>query len=498
MVFTPPELKPYQEAARDFIIEHPHCGIYLRMGGGKSLTTLTALSQIRPSGHILVVAPINIARSTWIDEIEKWGFPLRTKSLIVNENDVQLTRAKRLEAYEQVFSDKPTMYFINRELIPDLVENMPVMRQNGKKVIQWPFPTVILDESQSFKSPSSTRFKALKRVRPAILRLVELTGTPTPHSLLDLWSQIYLLDQGLALGKTMTEFRARYFTPTKMVNNRPVAWEPNPGAKEEIYRRIAHLVMSTENSSIPLPDVSVDEIPVKLPKKVKAAYDAFAREQVLELAHPDPNNPGRLIITADNAGILHNKLIQYASGTIYTGDDHTKDFAEIHDEKLQMTDYLLNNNGGTPTIVAYRYQSDRTRLMKYLTKKGHNVQLFDGSRDMIRRWNAGSIPVMLLQPASAGHGLNLQDGGHTLIWFTLPDSLEHYQQTNSRLIRMGQQNQVEISILLAQQTKDARMPLMLKRKSDTQDDLLDAVQVDLYEYLEDIEDILGDLDISPL
>lgn len=498
MPFAPPELKPYQKVAQDFIVDRPHCGIYLGMGGGKSLTTLSALAQVRPSGHILVAAPINIARSTWIDEIEKWSFPLRTRSLIVNENDVKLSRKKRMEAYGQVFQDKPTMYFINRELIPDLIDNIPVSSQNGRKVIQWPFPTVILDESQGFKSPSSIRFKALRRVRPAILRLIELTGTPTPHSLLDLWSQVYLLDEGLALGKSMTEYRTRYFTATKMVNNRPVAWEPNPGAKEQIYQRIGHLVMSTENSDIPLPDVSIDQVSVKLPKKVKAAYDAFAREQVLELAHPDPNNPGRLIITADNAGILHNKLIQFASGTIYTGENHAKDFVEIHDEKLQMTDYLLNNNGGSPAIVAYRYQSDRTRLMKYLTKQGHSPQVFNGSRQMVKDWNAEKIPVMLLQPASAGHGLNLQDGGHTLIWFTLPDSLEHYQQANARLVRIGQQNKVQIWELITAETKDARMPKMLARKSGTQQDLLDAVRADTYEYIEDIEDILGDLDINPL
>jgi SNF2 family DNA or RNA helicase len=232
--FTIPPLLPHQEVVKDFIVQNPKCGIFLTMGGGKCLATLAALAAVRPTGHILVVAPVNIARSTWIDEIEKWGFPLRTRSFIVNDNDKKLTKIKRLQRYEDVFSDEPTMYFINVELIDDLVNQMPVQTINGQKTIMWPFQTVIVDESQTLKNPGGVRFKALRKVAPAIVRLIELTGTPTPNGLMDLWSQMFLLDGGLALGKTLTEYRERYFVAAMMIDNRPLKWELRPGAAEEI------------------------------------------------------------------------------------------------------------------------------------------------------------------------------------------------------------------------------------------------------------------------
>lgn len=496
MGFTMPTLMPHQEVVKDWIVQHPKCGIFLTMGGGKSLCTLSALAEVRPAGHILVVAPINIARSTWVDEIQKWGFPLRAKSLIVNDNDKKLTKAKRLERYRDIFADPPTMYFINVDLIDDLVENMPTQKVEGKKVTMWPFQTVIIDESQTLKNGSSVRFKALKKVAPATVRFIELTGTPTPNGLMDLWSQVYLLDGGLALGATLTEYRERFFVPSLIMNNRPVRWEPRPGAEEEIYALVRHKVMSAQNTKIPMPDVSIDDISVVLDRDTLEAYKDFTKELVLDLASPDPLNPGTVTITADNAAILYGKQLQFASGTMYTDEHHN--FAVIHEEKLAMADYLIRNNGGSPVLIAYKYQSDRAQLLKYLAAAGHDVQAFDGSRDMIARWNAGSIPVMLLQPASAGHGLNLQDGGHTLIWYTLPDSLEHYQQTNARLARMGQQHPVQIWRLIAKGTRDEKMPRMLERKDLVQRGLLDAVRVEVYDADEDIKELLGDLDLSPV
>lgn len=496
MPFTMPTLLPHQEIVKDWIVQHPKCGIFLTMGGGKTISTLSALAEVRPTGHILVVAPVNIARSTWIDEIEKWGFPLRVRSLIVNDNDKKLTRAKRLERYQEVFTDAPTMYFINIELIEDLVNNMPVQSIGGTKTIMWPFQTVIVDESQTLKNPSSNRFKALRKVSPAIIRLIELTGTPTPNGLLDLWSQMFLLDGGLALGETLTEYRHRYFRPAMYIDNRPVKWELPPGAEQQIYARVGHKVMSASNTKIPLPPVSVDDVPIILSKDTLEAYRDFTKNLVLDLADPDPKKPGTLTITADNAAILYGKQIQFASGTMYTDEKHS--YAVIHEEKLAMADYLIRNNGGSPVIIAYRFQSDREQLLKYLTAAGHDVHTFDGSRAMVQRWNTGSIPVMLLQPASAGHGLNLQDGGHTLIWYTLPDSLEHYDQANARLARMGQQNPVQIWRLISKRTRDEKMPERLERKRLVQQGLLDAVRVEVYDIEDDIRELLGDFDLSPV
>lgn len=495
MAFVMPTLLAHQEVVKDWIVRVPKCGIFLTMGGGKSLCTLAALAEIRPAGHILVVAPINIARSTWVDEIDKWGFPLRAESLIVNDNDKKLSKKKRLEKYANIFNSAPTMYFINVDLIDDLVNNMPVQRINGKKTILWPFQTVIIDESQTLKNPESGRFKALRKVRPAIVRLIELTGTPTPNGLMDLWSQMFLLDGGLALGTTLTEYRETYFVPSLIVNNRPVKWEPRPGAEEEIYARVKHKVMSAVNTTIPKPPVSIDDVTVVLDKDTLQAYKDFTRDLVLDLADPDPLNPGTVTITADNAAILYGKQIQFASGTMYTDENHN--YAVIHEEKLEMADYLIRNNGGSPVMVAYKYKSDKKQLLGFLGKAGHNVQVFDGSREMLARWNAGNIPVLLLQPASAGHGLNFQDGGHTLIWYTLPDSLEQYLQTNARLARMGQQNPVQIWRLIAKGTRDEKMPRNLLRKQMVMEGLLDAVRVEVIDVDEDIRELLGDLDLSP-
>ena len=470
-----PTLKPHQQVVWDFIVRNPKCGIFLTAGGGKTLTVLTALAHVRPAGHILVVAPINIARSTWVDEVEKWGFPLRVRSLIVNERDKKLTRQKRLERYQQIMNDPPTMYFINVDLIDDLIKQMPREKVGRKERILWPFSTVIVDESQTLKGYDSVRFKALAQVAPATLRFIELTGTPTPNGLMDLWSQMYLLDEGLALGKNITAYRERFFDEVPIRGTDRVGYELKPGAAEIIHELVKHKVMSAENTTIPMPDVSIDDVNITLDADTLEAYKDFTKQQVLELADPDPNNPGTLTITADNAAILYGKQLQFASGTMYVDDE--KNFAVIHEEKLQMAEYLIRNNGGSPVLVAYKFKSDQAQLLRYLNDAGHDAQAFDGSRAMIAKWNAGQVPVMLIQPASAGHGLNLQDGGHTLIWYTLPDSLEHYMQTNARLARMGQQHPVQIWRLITKHTRDARMPDLLQRKYQVQQGLLDAVRI---------------------
>ncbi|MFJ2662548.1 SNF2-related protein [Arthrobacter koreensis] len=487
MTVAPPEatLLPHQQLIKQYIIDHPHCGIFLGVGGGKTFTVLEALKAIRPAGHILIVAPVNIARSVWLNEISKWNIPLRTRSLITNERDKLLSRAKRLERYQEVFTDPPTMYFINQDLFHDLVENMPTTGKGRNKVFHWPFQTVIIDESQGFRNGSSRRFKAMKQARPAILRLIELTGTPVPNGHLDLWAQVYLLDEGLALGTSMTAYKERFFLPAKFVNGRPVKWDLRPGAKEEIYASIAHLVMSTENTSLELEPAIIQDISITMTDDELEAYNDFKRNLVMDLAGEHPGEPIKTIV-AKNKAVLVNKLIQFAAGTLYTDDKHN--YRVIHDHKIQMCDYLIRNTDG-PVLIGYMFRSDREEILDKLTKAGHDVRAFDGSREMVRQWNAGEVPVMLLHPASAGPGLNLQDGGNTLIWYTLPHALDHYIQLNGRIDRMGQKNQVTIYRLLTQGTHDMRLPVNLKSKAMIQQGLLDAVFVDA----EDVTALMGDL-----
>lgn len=589
---APITLKPHQQQVHDFLVGRPFAGAWLGIGSGKTLTSLSVLQTVRPMGHILVIAPVPIARSTWLDEIDKWGFPITTKSLIVDERDRKLSKDKRLARFQEVFTDPPTMYFINQELLTQpphstnlivplpgvpapadlpkrarlvldylithgemtkdelvdgfrehdlarsgdarpvakakvaasirqlidaglavrevracrscggvgcpacrsgLIDQMPIQRiagPDGRKhdTIIWPFSTVIIDESQGFKSHSSERFKALKVVRPAITRLIELTGTPTPNGLHDLWSQIYLLDQGEALGRTITEFRDKWFTP-KLIPGQtiPVDWIPTAGAEKEIYDAIRHLVMSAKNTDLKLPPLTIEDVNVTLPVDLLQSYKEFRNELVIDVVKPYVDEHGALkqsiaSIVAENQAVLTSKLMQFASGTLYTGDPDdpsTKgQYEVIHTEKLEMAEYIVRNNGGEPVLIPYHFRSDLEQLLERFATAGIDAQAFDGSRDMVRRWNAGQIPVMLLHPASAGHGLNLQHGGATMIWYTLPFSLEHYLQTNGRLFRTGQTKPVTIHRLITKGTQDERMPNLLAGKAQVQDDLIEAVSGD--------------------
>lgn len=591
---APFTLMDHQRPVVDFMVNNRFAGVWLDIGGGKTLSVLSALQRIRPVGHILVIAPVAIARSTWINEIEEYGFPIRTRSLIVNDSDRTLSAAKRLERIGEVFTDPPTMYFINQDLVSrppsprcatchgkggtapractdcqfGLVDQMPVQDMPGPDgklhpTITWPFPTVIIDESQEFKGHNSNRFRALQKVRPAITRLIELSGTPSPSGLHDLWSQVWLLDQGAALGRNITAFRERWFTP-KMSPGTPVptGWLPKPDAETEIHQAISHLVISARNTSLTMPEVTVEDVPVRLAPHVMDAYKAFKRDLVIEIVNEaahrqaaevchqwiltsdDPEAvdirgqltglsgdelaealehlgscasgasgsplldrfaqvPDQAMVStvvAENQAVLTSKLAQFASGTLYTADPDapsTKGRYEVlHDEKIQMASHLIRNNGGSPVLVAYHFKSDKEQLLTQLARQGFGIEAFDGSRDMVRRWNASQIPVMLIHPASAGAGLNLQHGGHTLIWFTVPFSLMHYQQTNGRLHRTGQTRPVVIHRLLTRGTQDDRMPTVLATKKLTQDRLLEAVDVDaklLAALQDEIRDDLNDL-----
>ena len=455
-------LHDYQIYAKDFVLQHPYCGLFLKMGLGKTSIVLEALWELNPTEHVLVVAPKTIARCTWVNEIEKWQMPFRTQSLVVNERGKQLTRKKRDEIYDSIPSAPPTVYFINREMLNDLYKRFP----STKKSNIWPFRTIIIDESQSFKSYNSVRFKTMKKIRPWVSRIVLLTGSPAPKSLEDLWAQIWILDMGRRLETTITKYRERYFNPGIIVNNYPVSWKPKWGAEDEIYDKISDIVISMKNKYIQLPPLTFNPVTVTMDDEAQARYQTLMKESVLEINGET--------IEAVNAAVLSAKLSQMASGAIYT-NAKTVTYETIHTSKAEMCEYIINNTPDN-VIIAYHFKSDREMIINHLNSVGITAVDFDGSPEMERAWNEKKIPVLLLQPASCGHGLNLQEGGHTLIWYTLPWSLEHYEQTNARIYRQGQTEPVIIHQLLTKGTIDTRILKALRLKDMSQERLIAAVE----------------------
>ena len=455
-------LHSYQVYAKNFMLQHPYCGLFLQMGLGKTSIVLEALWELNPNEHVLVIAPKTIARCTWLNEIEKWKMPFRVQSLIVNERGKQLSKQKREAIYDQIPTAAPTIYFINRDIVTKLVQRFPGAH--------WPFKTVIIDESQSFKSYTAERFKALKKVRPFIRRMVLLTGSPAPKGLMDLWAQIYLLDMGLRLGKNITQYRDTYFNPGIMMNGYPVTWYPKWGAEEQIYNRISDIVISMKNKYITLPQLTFNPVYVDMDDDEYKVYQDMMKSNVLEI---DDDT----VITASNAAVLSAKLSQMASGAIYT-DAKAHQYLLIHEHKLEVCEYIINNTPGS-VLIAYHYQSDKDMLLRYLTEHDLNPVVFDGSPEMERDWNQKKIPIMLLQPASCGFGVNLQVGGSTLIWYTLPWSLEEYEQTNARIYRQGQQNPVIIHQLMTKRTIDTKILKALEAKDLSQQKLISAVEATL-------------------
>lgn len=448
--------------------------MFLPIGTGKSLTTLETLYELNPACHVLIVGPKPVMRATWIDEIEKWGYPFRTKSLTTGPRGGSLTKKKRLERYAEVFSDPPTIYFIHRDLVVDLVNNMPTKR--GK--IIWPFPYVVLDEAQAFKNHASKRFQTLKKVSPAISRLIELTGTPSPNGLMDLWALLYLIDGGQRLERTITSYRARYFNAHPIQNSRGFFYTLKRGAASVIHDRIKDVTISVEGIESKLPPITYDDRIVQLDDNERAVYQQLEKHLVLKFIDGDT-----AICPSD--AVLHNRLAQIASGTIYV--NKTTDYKVIHERKLEEALKIVEA-AGSPVLIAYRYKADATELMRYLKEANIDVRMFDGSRQMVEEWNKQTIQVMLIQPASAGAGLNLQDGGHTLVWYSIPDSLEHYQQTNGRLYRTGQKHPVFVHHLLADVEIEQKMMRSIIRKESVEHAVLDAVRIDYPDLTEPMQD----------
>lgn len=459
-------LHPYQEDMVDFVQRTPKCGLFLQMGLGKSRIALAAIACSNPPYHVLIIAPKNIARSSWIEEIKKTGLNIRYKSLIVNAKGKLLTKKKRIELYEEAKTAPPTLYFVNRELVVDMVEYF------GD---QWCFPFLIVDELQSFKNYSSKRFKALKSITPYVVRFIGLTGTPAPNGLMDLWSEIYLMDDGARLGKNITAYRNTYFDPGRMMNGYPIEWKPKHetrvennyyvifDAKKEIYKAIEDIVVSLDNHFIQLPDVVYNNIYAYMDSDEMKMYKTLMKDNVLEVDGVPEE------ITAVNAAVLVAKLAQMASGNLYVDEQHN--YVTIHKAKLEQLRYIYDNEP-SPLLVAYHFKTD----VYAITTEFPDAVVFDGSPEMIQEWNKGNIRMMLIQPASAGFGLNLQEGGHVLIWYTPTWNLEEYLQTNARLYRQGQQNVVTIHHILTKNTVDEKILHALERKDMSQQALLDAVK----------------------
>ena len=447
--FTP---HPYQQYCINRIVESPTVGLFLDMGLGKTAITLMAIRCLKfdcwAVNRVLVVAPKKVAEATWQNEAATWE---QTQGLRVVE--VLGAEAHR----RRVLATQADVYFINRENIPWLVQEC------GRA---WPFDMVVLDESSSFKNPRSHRFRALKTVRPKIHRLVELTGTPTSNGLMDLWAQIYLLDGGQRLGRTITAYREIYFTPDKRNRTQIFSYRPKAGAQEDIYRQLSDICISMKAADyLSLPDCITDNIPVVLDKAAKQAYDRLERDALLEVEDG--------VITAGSAGVLTGKLLQLCNGAVY---DENGDVQTVHDCKIAAFLEVVEQLGGQHALVFYGFKHDADRLQTALKSTGLRVRVYGGAEDA-QAWNAGEVDILLAHPASCAYGLNLQAGGHHVIWFSLTWALEQYQQANKRLHRQGQTEPCIIHNLIVQGGVDEDVIRALDRKEDAQDSLLSALKV---------------------
>ena len=434
----------YQQYATQFVLEHPYCGLILDMGLGKSVITLTALWDLIldsfDCAKVLVIAPKRVAEDTWPKELAKWDHLEGLTYSLVMGNEKQRREALQKRAF---------LYIINRENVTWLVENC-----------RWNFDTIVIDELSSFKSAKAQRFRSLKKVRPLVKRVIGLTGTPSPNSLIDLWPQIYLLDMGQRLGRFITHYRERFFVPDKRNREMVYSYRPREGAEDKIYERISDICISMKASDhLKMPDLISNRIDIELCPQERKLYDALHRDMVLKL------NEGE--IDAVNAAALSGKLLQMASGAVYDSEGRT---LRIHERKLNMLEDLIEAANGKPLLVAYWYKHERDRIQERF-----NVREILTTQD-IDDWNAGRIPVALLHPASVGHGINLQQGGSTLVWFGLTWSLELYQQTNARLWRQGQQHTVVIQHLVTTGTHDEDVMRALERKDMSQSALIAAVK----------------------
>lgn len=438
----------YQQFATDFILEHPISCLMLDMGLGKTVITLTALWQLALDSfevsRILVIAPKRVAEDTWPKELSKWEHLSGLDATLVMG-----TQAEREEALRQ----QTFLYIINRENVSWLVANHP-----------WDFDMVVIDELSSFKSNQAQRFKAMKRVRPLVSRIVGLTGTPAPNSLLDLWPEMYLMDMGRRLGRFIGGFRDRFFTPDKRNREIIYSYKPREGAEEAIYGSISDICISMKAVDyLDMPELIMNRVEVSMDSREQKIYDDFQRDMVVSLQGEE--------LDAVNAAALSGKLTQMANGAVY---GENRKVLHIHDRKLDALEDLMEAANGKPLLVAYWYEHDLQRIKA----RFKSARCIDTIQD-IDDWNAGKIPLALIHPASAGHGLNLQEGGCTIVWFGLTWSLELYQQLNARLWRQGQKHTVVIHHIVTKGTHDEDVLRALDNKDTRQSALIDAVRARL-------------------
>ena len=437
---------PYQEFAKEFMISNPLSALFLEMGLGKTITTLTAIDELLYDcfeiRKVLIIAPLRVANSTWPSEIKKWEHLKLLRYSIVTGNEAERIQALTTEA---------EIYIINRENVDWLV---------NKSGVAMNFDMLVIDELSSFKSYTSKRFKSLLKIRPYFKRVVGLTGTPSSNGLMDLWAEFRILDFGKRLGRYITHYRNKYFVPDKRNGMIIYSYKPQEDAEQQIYEAINDITISMKSCDhLNLPELIMNEVEVVLEDKEVERYEDFKKEMVMTIGEEE--------IDAVNAASLSNKLLQLANGSIY---DEDKNYHIVHDKKMDALEQLIEEANGKPVLIAYWFKADKERI-----EQRFNVREIQSAED-IEDWNKGEIQAGLIHPASAGHGLNLQQGGCTLIWFGLTWSLELYQQTNARLYRQGQNQTVVIHHIITKNTIDEDVMKALKRKERTQEALMSAVK----------------------
>lgn len=441
----------YQVFATEYILQNPVAAILLDMGLGKSVITLTAIFDLALDSFlirkVLVIAPLRVARDTWPAEIEKWDH-LRGLTFTVAVGSERERKAALMQ--------KAQIYLINRENVEWLVQ---------KSGFPFDYDMVVVDEMSSFKSHQAKRFKSLLKVRPNVKRIVGLTGTPSSNGLMDLWAEFRLLDMGQRLGRFIGNYRSTFFVPDKRNAQVVFSYKPKPGAEDAIYRLISDITISMKSSDyLKLPELMMNEVPVRMSAPEEQHYETMKDEMVLSLKGQE--------IDAANAAALSGKLLQMANGAVY---DENHRVARLHDRKLDALEDLIEAANGKPVLIAYWFKHDLERILERFPAKRLD------STESIRQWNDGEIPIAVIHPASAGHGLNLQVGGSTLVWFSLTWSLELYQQTNARLWRQGQKDTVVIHHIIAKGTIDEQVIKSLRLKDKTQTALIEAVKANLKE-----------------
>jgi SNF2 family DNA or RNA helicase len=448
------EYKPhkYQEYATERILDTPFIALLLEMGLGKTVSTLTAidllLNDYFDANRVLVIAPLRVADDTWVREVEKWDHLRHLRISKILGSAVQRRRALKADA---------DIYVINRENVEWLVSEM------GTK---WNFDTVVIDELSSFKNHQSKRFRALRRVRPMMKRVIGLTGTPAPNGLIDLWSQMYLLDQGERLGKTITGYRDRYFVPGEREGHVVYKWHQKKESEQRIYEAISDIAVSMKAEDyLDLPPRIDRTVPIRLTEKARELYKQLERDLLLPFADAD--------VVAQTAAVLNNKLLQMASGAVY---DEVRGVKLIHDAKLDVLEEIIEAANGKPVMVFYNFKHSLARIQKRFPQAKILRKGKDGNED-IRAWNNDEIPLLLLHPKSAGHGLNLQESScQTVVWFDQIWSCEEVQQANARVYRQGQTRSIVVMRLVVEDTMDEDAVVAVDNKATGQEELMQAVK----------------------